>query len=423
MIPRKTVLAAAIVIAVSVPLLLGTFRGGREAEKETAVERRLLDGAGIGENSAVPRVHGARDARALLTAYLAGEIFSDEDFAALFDKLSEPGQEGALRLDEPIGDILKGELMEHWVKYDAKNALATVLRLPLSSLRDYLVECFIIHAETHAPAVLLELGGWVAQYDPFESDANPITSLSPRYDAPSILRGWAERDYGEAEKWVLAQPDTPERDEMITNLLLGYTYTMKEPEAVDFILERPENGVLQLGLWEHLCGWIKSDRQGAFDRLRSVPTDHPVWDGARDFGSAVVRHWRRSGEVINAATLIGWGDIVPEGKARQQYLAGAALRLKGDDLPEALEVLSAMKEDGFREEAVRNLSFGSPLEMTEWLAGLPESPSRDAGWEILTVELAAFDPEIARKFAEFISDAKRRAIALKEIDSHGGDPK
>lgn len=91
-------------------------------------------------------------------------------------------------------------------------------------------------------------------------------------------------------------------------------------------------------------------------------------------------------------------------------------------LTAAQTVVSVMKEGDERVQDVRDLSIvltlRDPVAASEWLAGLPESPSRDAGVEVLVKELAKSGPDSARKWAESIVDKNRREKSLKYVEDH-----
>ncbi len=354
------------------------------------------------------------DGEALVEAFLAGQIRDELEIAEMFAKLGADDPERALDLLWEIPDrsrrsAAQNALLRVWVKRDAMGALARAAALPDTEFRNLLARDFAMEWARQDPSAAL------ARLEELSRLSGPFGENL----AESLLATWAQSDFGAAEAWVLVQPESPPRAGRLDALLLGHVAMLQAAEALDFVLDRPENAALQKHLDETLRSWAMGDPGAAVGRFAALPAHHPAWKETEALGGAAAMHQLMVAKTRDAGTVLELSQQLPEGEARNDFLLGAANTFSSNDIPAAREVVEAIPESRQRTDATGMLTElwmrQDPVALSEWLATLDPSPSRDSGVERFATLLAESDPERARQWAETIGDERERGHVLERL--------
>ena len=348
----------------------------------------------------------------LIEGFLSGQIRDESEVATALAIVAESDPKRALELVAKIPgrsshDRARRAVIEQWVKIDANAALAHILSMPPQAYRRQLARDLAWTWGKHDPDAAL------ANLAKIESLVDPGEKL-----VESIISQWAKTNYDAAEQWITNKAPVEKRDAMQRLLLDGQLANLHGQEAIDFILARPDKHALSAQLKKVFKNWSYSDPAAAIAGFLSLPTDHPIRSETKQIGSDAMMSILLL-DRTNLDRILELKDLVPEGKARTQFLQGAANIASSNNIPLAERIIAHIPESRERVDAVGMLTElwmrKDHVGLSEWLSILEPSPSRDAAISRFVDLLAKSDPERAIEWAATISDEKARERTLKRL--------
>ncbi len=352
----------------------------------------------------------------LIEAFRAGQVRDGLEVAAAFGKIAETDPRRALQLVREIAgrrlkDRAQSAVIRAWAKSAPKDLLDFLQEQPVTSERGHIAREFA--------------GKWV-ESDPEAAFAHldelvGLGGIFSRDLAESLVKQWAETDFEAAERWVEQSAEPAKREALRDALLFGHVATLQGGEAVDFVLERPDNAALQKQLTKAMEKWAFGDPEAAIQRWASLPEEHVIWEETTSLGRSAMLAvlMRRQSGGSDGGGILEWSHHLPPGEPRRQYLLGAANLASSNDLPMAEKIIAQIPESRERVKAVGMFAElwmrKDPVALSEWLGALEPSPSRDAAVSRFVRLLVSSDPDRAREWAETLSDPAGKARLLKEL--------
>ena len=348
----------------------------------------------------------------VIEAVRAGQITDETEIRLAFSRVAGLDPRRALELLPVVTGVnlheaAKDAIMSTWASTDPDGLLDYTRALPPSQAKaGYaygLAQSWMESDPAKAMGLLAE----------FESLCGSWKSRL----AESMLAKWAELDLGAAEEWVENNSEPARRDALRDTLVAGHLRTLHGPAAIDFVLEREDNQLLQSKLTVAFQDWATADPEAALERFVAMPKNHAIWDEIEQMGRAAMLHaaMRKTG----VGKILTLNESIGDEAARRRFLLGAANVASSNDLEVAKIIIAGIPESDERKEAVRMFTElhmrKDPVALSEWLTGLEKSPSRDEAVATFVRLLIKSDPERAHTWAETIDDERTRARWLKKI--------
>ncbi|MCB1096625.1 MAG: hypothetical protein KDN22_13695 [Verrucomicrobiae bacterium] len=340
----------------------------------------------------------------ILESYRLGTLRDESEIVATLTKLARINPAAAFEVvnqfpERGLFDHAQRAVLGVWAARDPAEMMRHLTDMPASSHR----------AEAARIAVMawgeIDPVSAIQHLDELAGIGGPLAGTF----GESLLSSWVQRDPAASEAWVAARTDEEERAEMLETLQSARLGQLQGAEALDYILSHPDNPTLQTRLPDTLRLWALGDPTATVEHFATYPKEHPAWTHAGELGSSIML--AAIMQAKDATVALEYVDRVPEGKPRRKFLEGAAAIASSNNIPSsATAIIAEIPESHERAAAVGMLTElwmrQDPVALSEWLASLEPSSSRDSGISHFVTMLAETDPERARQWKEAISDQK-----------------
>ncbi len=226
----------------------------------------------------------------------------------------------------------------------------------------------------------------------------------------TILNSWAEKDSEAAIAWAKANHEGEDNPYFIgivngmadsnpagaTELMMSLPYGRVRGHAANMLMEKQWNKGEDVAV-----RWVDTLEKGT---LKDYVVGRVAGKIARE-------------DISRAAT---WAEEMPEGGERTRAVETVADRWADKDPVAAAEWVDSMpvgesRSEGMQ-EVVREWARKDPAAAAEWLNKYPAGADMDKPVEALVRTVATKDPQNALTWAESITDEKRRAEVVKDVN-------
>ena len=226
----------------------------------------------------------------------------------------------------------------------------------------------------------------------------------------TILHSWAEKDSEAAIAWAKAHHEGEDNPYFIgivngmadnnlagaTELMMSLPYGRYRGHAATMLMEKQWNKGEDVAL-----RWVDTLEKGT---LKDYVVGRVAGKIARE-------------DLSRAAT---WAEEMPEGGERTRAVETVADRWAEKDPVAAAQWVDSMPAGESRsegmQEVVREWARKDPAAAAQWLNKYPASADMDKPVEALVRTVATKDPKNALTWAESITDEKRRAEVVKDVN-------
>ena len=278
--------------------------------------------------------------------------------------------------------------LRHWAELAPADAFAYIGKLPESRLKAQLLNFAADKFTTQNP----------------ESAAAAVTALSPgasRNGAMEIVgRTWAKTDGKKALAWADNLPDGPAKDPVVRGVLFVWVH-IDPVDANTRIQTLPEGTYKKMLLTNVAIDWGALDHEAALKWAAGLPPDS-------DAVGRIVESWADQDPTAAGQYAL----LLPPGTARQQAIMGVMRRWAPQDQAEAAQWLMQNADPQTLNQAMTQLmNFwvpGSPQGAEQYVASLPNGPSRDMVVHDFVQAVANWAPDLGAKQAMTLANPGMR---------------
>lgn len=218
----------------------------------------------------------------------------------------------------------------------------------------------------------------------------------------ALMRQWQRADLRAALEW---SKQLPEFDRKALEIIRAEAAVTSLPfeERAAFL----RSDIEAMGAPQNTGDFDPQDNteDGPYARLRPSGQE----------AESMIRDWAAQ----NPAAMMLWLNSLPEGKAKSNLTATAAVALVGKDQQAAVSLLNSMEGD--QQQALRTFMSGwaasDAAASLAWAEKIPDATTRDNCLATAAASLAGSDPELALKSAQGITDEDLRRRIFDNVEN------